>query len=112
MTLLEAAAAGLPVFVRDIPSLRALGTAPLWRTVPDLLTMLDDFPNGPAFQAARRAAAELSSRHTLDSLRAGIFSAYRAAAPEAFGVVDLIEGTPVGGARTIAASSNKTPTAL
>jgi glycosyltransferase involved in cell wall biosynthesis len=112
MTVLEAAAADLPIFARDIPSLRALGVAPLWRTVPELLAMLEEFPNGDAVRVARRSAAEVKGRHTIENLRAGICTAYRAAAAETFGTgtgFDAAPRTPVGETGTIGAFSCRTP---
>src|SRR5256885_16854094 len=109
MTVLEAAAADVPVLARDIPSLRALGVAPLWRTVPELLAMLDALPEGDAFQLARRATAELAARHTLENLRAGIWSAYRAAAPPPpFGIEGSAGVTSIGEMGTIGAFSSET----
>ena len=79
MTVLEAAQAGVPVLARDIPPLRALGLAPLWSDVPQLMSLLAQFPDGEAFAAARRSAAAMLERHTMENLRAGLLSAYSAA---------------------------------
>jgi glycosyltransferase involved in cell wall biosynthesis len=80
MTVLEAAVLDVPVLARDIPALRALGLAPLWRDIPELLRFLDDYPDGPAFDLARRSAAGLRDRHTLNRVRDGLLGAYAGAA--------------------------------
>lgn len=79
MTVLEAARIGLPVLARDIPPLRALGLAPLWKDLTQLLALLAQFPDGAAPLVARRSAATLLERHAMPNLRAGLLSAYSAA---------------------------------
>jgi glycosyltransferase involved in cell wall biosynthesis len=78
MTVLEAAVADVPVLARRIPSLDALGVAPLWDSVDELLTMLQDYPGGPAFVRARASHASLRQRHTRAGQRAALLAAYEA----------------------------------
>lgn len=64
MTVLEAAAAGVPVLARRTPATEALGLEPMFDTVPELLELLGDFPDGPATAAALRCGEVLRRNHS------------------------------------------------
>jgi glycosyltransferase involved in cell wall biosynthesis len=64
MTILEAAAAGVPVVARRTPAMEALGIQPLFDQVSGLLDLIADFPSGPAIALARRCGEELRRTHS------------------------------------------------
>ncbi len=64
MTILEAAAMGVPVMARDTPAMRDLGLDPLWSEPAQLLELLRD-PG--AIGRAASNGVELNARHTADA---------------------------------------------
>ncbi len=63
MTVLEAAAAGVPVLARRTPAMEALGIEPLFDSVSELLDLVGGFPDGPAAAAAARCGERLRQHH-------------------------------------------------
>ena len=80
ITILEAALAGVPVIARRGPALEALGVAPLYDTVQELLEILHEHPNGPAFTVANASIAGLRDRHTSERQREHLMHVYSQAA--------------------------------
>lgn len=76
LTVLEAAAAGLPILGRDLPALRALGIASLWHDAAGLLAMIDQYPDAPAYAAARRINHAITVRHVPAQQSAALEIAY------------------------------------
>ena len=64
MTVLEAAAAAVPVIARRTPAMEALGVEPLFRSVPELLDLITDFPDGAAAMTAARCGETLRRNHS------------------------------------------------
>jgi len=85
ITVLEAAVADVPIVARRTKAMEELGVAPLFDSVEELLDIIGQHPNGPAFVAARRSLDRLRSRHTAAAQREALLAAYEAAA-----------GSPVG----------------
>ena len=84
LTVLEAAMADIPVIARRAPALEALGIAPLYDTVDELLEILGQFPDGRPFEVASRSGAGLRDRHTNERQHEALTSVYeRAAQPVA-----------------------------
>ncbi|MGI8777112.1 MAG: glycosyltransferase [Acidimicrobiales bacterium] len=65
MTILEAAAIGVPVVARRTRAMEALGIAPLFDSETGLLELLADFPGGPSADLARRCGEAIRLEHTL-----------------------------------------------
>ncbi|MDQ1366615.1 MAG: hypothetical protein QOF81_1396 [Acidimicrobiaceae bacterium] len=64
MTILEAAAAGVPVLARRNPAMEALGVEPLFDSVDQLMDLIGQFPDGAAMTLARQCGERLRSSHT------------------------------------------------
>jgi len=64
MTVLEAAAARVPVLARRTGAMEALGVEPLFDSVRELLDLVAEFPDGPAISAAHRCGETLRQNHT------------------------------------------------
>jgi glycosyltransferase involved in cell wall biosynthesis len=80
LTILEAAMADIPVIARRAPALEALGVAPLYDTVDQLLDMLREYPDGRAFEVALDSVAGLRARHTNERQREALKLVYERAA--------------------------------
>jgi len=83
ITVLEAAVAGIPIVARRTKAMHELGVAPLFDTVEDLVAILEQYPDGPAFVTARRSVARLRSNHTPVAQREALLAAYQEAAASA-----------------------------
>jgi len=81
MTVLEAAAAGVPILARRTAAMEALGIEPLFDSVSALLELVDDFPDGPAAQTALRCGAALRRDHSAEAQGAALEAVYERAAP-------------------------------
>jgi glycosyltransferase involved in cell wall biosynthesis len=80
ITVLEAAVAGIPIVARRTKAMQELGVAPLFDTVEELVTILEQYPDGPAFVTARQSAERLRSNHTAAAQREALLAVYRDAA--------------------------------
>ncbi len=76
LTVLEAAAAGVPILAREHPALRLLGVRPLWRQVPELVDMLATYPRGRPFAEAAAAGREVATAHRPAAQRAALLAVY------------------------------------
>lgn len=74
ITVLEAAAMGLPVIARDTPALRELGCWPLWSTVDELAAILAD---DQLIEESRCRSAELTRTHSPAIQAARLSGLYR-----------------------------------
>jgi glycosyltransferase involved in cell wall biosynthesis len=77
MTVLEAAAMGLPVVARDTPALREMGCAPLWSSIDQLGKILAD---EDAIDESRRRSRELTKLHSRPAQAARLAALYTAIA--------------------------------
>ncbi len=93
LTILEAAAAGVPVLARDHPALRLLGLRPLWTGVDEVVDILAGFPSAQVFAVAVAAGRELAAAHQPANQRAALLRVYAAVAAREGTPADL---TPLG----------------
>lgn len=76
VSILEAAAVGLPVLARSIPTLASLAVPGLAATPEELAAGLAALGEPAAWTAARDRSVAFSARHTATDQRAGLASAY------------------------------------
>lgn len=76
MTLLEAAAAGVPVIARRTAAMEALGVAPLFASVPELVDLVGEFPDGEAAAVAHRCGETLRRNHSGRAQAEGLEAVY------------------------------------
>lgn len=76
ISLLEAAALGLPIAARDLPSLRSLAVPGTSATAAGLAGRVADLQDPDRWLVARQASLELSAAHSVEEQRAGLLSAY------------------------------------
>jgi glycosyltransferase involved in cell wall biosynthesis len=79
MTVLEAAAFGIPIVGRHVPALERLGIDLLFKTPEDLSDALSNLAMAPSLSDLMRASEELASRHTPAAQRQALLAAYSAA---------------------------------
>lgn len=77
MSVLEAAALGLPVVARDIPSLRSIGLEALAKTPSDLARKIAGLREADAMLAAKEESAALCERFSRERQVAALQSLYR-----------------------------------
>ena len=89
LTVLEAAALGLPVVGRDIPALRSLGLSRLHRRPADAAAEVAGLARSGAGSGALAQAVlesvDVSRTHRVQDQRTALLTAWSVAAPDAFG---------------------------
>jgi glycosyltransferase involved in cell wall biosynthesis len=76
LTILEAAAAGVPVLARRTRAMEALEVEPLFESAAELADLVGAFPDGPALTVARHAGDRLRLRHTVEAQREALAVVY------------------------------------
>jgi len=76
ISILEAAAVGLPIVGRRIESLECLGIEPLFGSIDELIEIIDGYPSGVAMMQAFATSAMLRERHTAGAQRAALLAVY------------------------------------
>ena len=78
VTVLEAAALGVPIFARDSAPMRSLGLAPLWGDVNEVVQQIVHGLDDRVWEELQSANARLRATHTKNRQRAALVSTYEA----------------------------------
>jgi glycosyltransferase involved in cell wall biosynthesis len=80
ITVLEAAAAGVPVLARRTSAMEALGVEPLFDSAGELAALVGQLPGGSAVDLATRCGRRLRETHTAEAQSRALHRVYRLAA--------------------------------